>query len=64
MAWRHSEEAGFGRDWYDERAMHWLVRNVSLSLYRPVTYGDVLTIGTEVIGWRRVWARRRCCTSE
>ena len=58
MAWRHSEEAGFDRDWYLERSMNWLVRNVKVSIEGPVTYGDVLSISTEVIGWRHVWARR------
>jgi len=59
MAWRHSEEAGFERDWYDERAMSWLVRNVRVLVDGRITYGDVLSISTQVIGWRHVWARRR-----
>jgi len=59
MAWRHSEEAGFDRDWYTDRSMHWLVRNVALSIKERVTHGDTLTVSTEVIGWRHVWARRR-----
>ncbi len=59
MASRHSEEAGFERDWYEERGMIWLVRNVSLSIREPATYGDVLSVSSEVIGWRHVWARRR-----
>ncbi len=59
MAWRHSTEAGFDRAWYDERGMNWLVRNVKVSLEQPVTYGDVLLVSTQVIGWRHVWARRR-----
>jgi acyl-ACP thioesterase len=58
MAWRHSTEAGFDRAWYDERGMSWLVRNVKVSLVEPITYGDVLSISTQVIGWRHVWARR------
>ena len=60
MAWRHSTEAGFDRDWYEARGMSWLVRNVKVSLAQPITYGDVLSISTQVIGWRHVWARRRC----
>jgi acyl-ACP thioesterase len=59
MAWRHTEEAGFDRDWYDAREMNWLVRNVKVSIQSPITYGDVLLISSEVIGWRHVWARRR-----
>lgn len=59
VAWQHSEAAGFGRDWYAERAMHWLVRDVDLQVLAPVAYGDRLVLRTEVVGWRHVWARRR-----
>jgi len=59
MAWRHTEEAGFGRDWYDERDMNWLVRNVKVSIEKPITYGDVLSVSTQIIGWRHIWARRQ-----
>jgi acyl-CoA thioesterase FadM len=59
IAWQHSEAAGFGRDWYAERAMHWLVRDVDLQILAPVSYGDRLAVRTEVVGWRHVWARRR-----
>jgi acyl-ACP thioesterase len=58
MAWRHSTEAGFDRAWYLARGMNWLVRNARVSLLQPITYGDVLAISTQVIGWRQVWARR------
>jgi len=58
MAWRHSTEAGFDRRWYAARGMAWLVRNVKLAIVDRVTYGDVLSISTQVIGWRHVWARR------
>jgi acyl-CoA thioesterase FadM len=58
MAWRHSTEAGFDRGWYEERGMSWLVRNVKVSITAPITYGDVLAISTQVVGWRHVWARR------
>jgi acyl-ACP thioesterase len=60
MAWRHSEEAGFDRDWYAERGMNWVVRNVRVAIERRITYGDALAISTEVIGWRHVWVRRHC----
>jgi acyl-CoA thioesterase FadM len=59
MAWRHSEAAGFGREWYAERGLSWLVRNVALHIKAAVTYGEALTLTTEVIGWRHVWARRQ-----
>jgi acyl-ACP thioesterase len=59
MAWRHSEEAGFDRDWYLERGMNWLVRNVKVAVEKPITYGDVLSVNTQIIGWRHIWARRQ-----
>jgi acyl-ACP thioesterase len=58
MAWRHSTEAGFDRGWYQARGMNWLVRNCKVSIEMPITYGDVLSVSTKVIGWRHVWARR------
>jgi acyl-CoA thioesterase FadM len=58
IAWQHSEAAGFAREWYAERSMHWLVRDVDLHILGTVTYGDKLVVTTEVIGWRHVWARR------
>jgi acyl-CoA thioesterase FadM len=59
VAWQHSEAAGFGREWYAEREVHWLVRNVALRIVAPVTYGDTLEATTQVTGWRHVWARRQ-----
>ena len=59
MAWRHSEEAGFARDWYAGRGMNWLVRNVQAWVKGPITYGDRLAVSTQVVGWRHVWARRQ-----
>ena len=59
MAWRHSEAVGFDRAWYAERGMNWLVRNVNVQIETPITYGDMLSVSTQVIGWRHVWARRR-----
>lgn len=58
LAWRHSEAAGFDRDWYRRHGLLWLVRCVDLEIREPVANGDTLTVSTEVIGWRRVWARR------
>ena len=59
LAWIHSESAGFGRDWYGSRGLTWLVRSVELEIVDPVVYGAELSASTEVIGFRRVWARRR-----
>ena len=59
LAWIHSEGAGFGRDWYSERGLTWLVRAVELDIASDVAYGSELIVSTEVVGFRRVWARRR-----
>jgi len=59
LAWVHSESAGFGRDWYGERGLTWLVRAIELDVLAPVEYGSGLDVSTEVVGFRRVWARRR-----
>jgi acyl-ACP thioesterase len=59
LAWVHSERAGFGREWYGERRLTWLVRAFELDLLEDVVYGDTLTVSTEVLGFRRAWARRR-----
>src|SRR5687768_5497272 len=59
LAWIHSESAGFGRDWYRERGLTWLVRSVELDILSDVAYGEELMVSTRVIGFRRVLARRR-----
>jgi acyl-CoA thioesterase FadM len=59
LAWLHSESGGFGREWYAERGLTWLVRAIELDIVGEFVYGAQLTVSTEVIGFRRVWARRR-----
>lgn len=59
LAWIHSESAGFGRDWYGARGLTWLVRAIELDVLAEVAYGSEISVSTEVIGFRRVWARRR-----
>jgi acyl-ACP thioesterase len=59
LAWVHSETAGFGRDWYDARSLTWLVRAIELDVLTNIEYGSALDVSTEVVGFRRVWARRR-----
>jgi acyl-ACP thioesterase len=59
LAWIHSESAGFGRDWYSARGLTWLVRAIELDVLKDVEYGSSVDVSTEVIGFRRVWARRR-----
>ena len=58
VAWQHSTLLGFGRDWYGERGLFWLVRAVELDVFAPVqTYAEVL-VSTRVTGYRRISARR------
>ena len=59
LAWFHSAERGFDRAWYAERGLAWLVRAAEVAVLEPVQVGDGLVGTTQVVGWRRVWARRR-----
>ncbi len=58
IAWRHSEELGFDRGWYQARGLGWVVRGVELALHEPVPIGHTLRVATAVVGHRRIWARR------
>ena len=59
LAWIHSERRGFTREWYAERNLAWVVRAAELVVLAPVPLGATLELSTRVIGFRRVWARRR-----
>jgi acyl-CoA thioesterase FadM len=59
LAWYHSAARGFGRAWYAERGITWLVRAAEVAVLAPVPVGSELIGTTRVVGWRRVWARRR-----
>jgi acyl-CoA thioesterase FadM len=59
LAWFHSAQRGFTREWYGERGLTWLARTAEVSVIAPLRVGDELVGTTRVIGWRRVWARRR-----
>ncbi len=59
LAWQHVETAGFGQDWYRARHLLWLVRGVDLEVRAPVRYGTALVATTQLIGRRKVGARRR-----
>jgi len=59
LAWRHSEALSFGREWYAERSLTWLVRAAELAILADVPMGTILTARTHVVGMRRVFARRR-----
>ena len=58
VAWRHSEQLGFDRAWYQERGLGWVVRGVELELAAPIPLGTTLRVTTAVVGHRRIWARR------
>jgi acyl-ACP thioesterase len=58
VAWRHSEQLGFDRGWYQERGLGWVVRAVDLEVHEPIPMGHTLRVSTAVVGHRRIWARR------
>ena len=51
LAWFHSSARGFGRDWYAERGLTWLVRAAEVAVVAPVRVGDELVGTTQVVGW-------------
>jgi acyl-ACP thioesterase len=59
LAWVHSAALGFDRAWYAERRLTWLVRAAELAVVAPIAVGATLTATTRVVGFRRVWSRRR-----
>jgi acyl-CoA thioesterase FadM len=59
LASYHSEQRGFGRTWYRDRGLAWLVRGVDLELRQRIGYGDELVGTTEAVAARKVLARRR-----
>jgi acyl-ACP thioesterase len=59
LAAYHSAIRGFGRAWYAERELTWLVRAAEVGVVGSIGVADDLTGTTQVTGWRRVWARRR-----
>jgi acyl-ACP thioesterase len=59
VAWIHSERLGFGREWYADRDLAWVVRAAELVMLAPIRMGTTVEVETRVVGWRRVMARRR-----
>jgi acyl-ACP thioesterase len=59
LAWQHSTGLGFGRSWYAERGLTWLVRAAELVVVDPPEMGTNVVARTEIVGIRRVFARRR-----
>lgn len=58
VAWRHSEALGFGRDWYREKGVAWLVRAVEARVLAPISDGETVAVTTRLTGYRKVMARR------
>ncbi len=58
VAWQHSTLLGFGRDWYTERGLFWLVRAIRLDVLAPIHTYDGVFVSTRVAGYRRISARR------
>jgi acyl-ACP thioesterase len=58
-AWQHSEVLGFDRAWYAGRAMTWVVRAAQVEVLGPVGTGAWIDVTTAIVGFRRIWARRR-----
>jgi len=59
VAWLHSASRGFDRAWYAARGLTWLVRSAEVAVGAAIATGSELVGTTQVVGWRRVWARRR-----
>lgn len=59
LAGHHSTLRGFGRGWYADRGITFLVRAAEISVMGPIPVGSELLGTTQVVGSRRVWARRR-----
>lgn len=64
LAWQHSDAMGFDRAWYRGRDVTWLVRAAELAVLGPMPSGTTITGTTEVVGFRRVWSRRRTTFSD
>jgi acyl-CoA thioester hydrolase len=59
LAWLHSTALGFGREWYAARGLTWLVRAAELAVLAGAPMGTDVRARTQVVGMRRVFARRR-----
>ncbi len=59
LAGHHSTARGFDRAWYQEREITWLVRAAEIAVVARIPVDSELIGTTRVVGWRRVWARRR-----
>ncbi len=57
-AWQHSSALGFDRAWYAARSVTWLVRAARVVIAASPPSGSDVVVRTEVVGFRRVLARR------
>ncbi|HET7026735.1 MAG TPA: acyl-ACP thioesterase domain-containing protein [Candidatus Limnocylindrales bacterium] len=57
-AWVHSTSLGFDRAWYARHGLTWLVRGAEVVVVDAPSYGDGVVVRTEIVGYRRVLARR------
>jgi acyl-CoA thioester hydrolase len=59
LAFAHSAALGYPLSWYETQRLFWLMRRVHLIVYDGARYGEELRCTTQVVGMRRVLARRR-----
>lgn len=59
LAFAHSAALGYPLSWYERQRLFWLMRRVHLVVYAGARYGEDLRCTTQVVGMRRVLARRR-----
>ncbi len=59
LAFAHSAALGYPLSWYETQRLFWLMRRVHLVVHSGARYGEDLLCTTQVLGMRRVLARRR-----
>ncbi len=59
LAFAHSAALGYPLAWYEANRLYWLVRRIHLVVHASAGYGENLLCATQVVGMRRVLARRR-----
>ncbi len=66
VAWQHADARGLDRAWHSARDLAWVVRAAEIEVLEPVGTGAELDVTTAVLGYQRIWARRRaeCRTAD
>ena len=59
LAFAHSAALGYPLSWYETHRLFWLMRRIHLVVSSGARYGEDLLCATQVLGMRRVLARRR-----